>query len=133
MGDPTATPSDSMARKLKRTAASASAPPLAQPSGAATVNLFGPTDQRKITRKMIAESVFTLSDGTKLRVKPLIGDVRRALDQYNAEGQPLYFLSLGLTISTDAPKSLLRPPSEDGAKSKKVKSTKSKRVKGAKP
>jgi hypothetical protein len=99
-----------MAKKLTKAAAPPPAP-LAQPSGA-SVNPFGPTEQRKITRSHVAESVFTLSDGTKLRVKPVIGDVRRAVDQYNVDGNPLYFLSLGMTIVTDAPKSLLRPTSK---------------------
>lgn len=114
---------ESMAKRLQRTAAPPSGP-LTQPSNV-SVNFFGPTDQRKITRSKITESVFTLSDGTKLRVKPLVGDVRRALDQYNAEGQPLYFLSLGLTVATDAPKSLLKPHSKKETKSKKAKGAKS--------
>jgi hypothetical protein len=103
---------DSMAKKSMSAAAPSSAP-LAQPSGA-NVNPFGPTEQRKITRSHVAESVFTLSDGTKLRVKPVVGDVRRAVEQYNIDGNPVYFLSLGMTIVTDAPKSLRRPePKKD--------------------
>jgi hypothetical protein len=103
---------DSMAKKSMSAAAQLSAP-LAPPSGA-SVNPFGPTEQRKITRSHVAESVFTLSDGTKLRVKPVVGDVRRAVEQYNSDGNPVYFLSLGMTIVTDAPKGLRRPePKKD--------------------
>ncbi len=97
-----------MAKRVKKTAAAPPPGPLAPPSGV-TLNVFGPTEQRKIVRSHVAESVFTLSDGTKLRVKPIMGDVRRAVDQYNADGNPVYFLSLGMTIVTDAPKGLRSP------------------------
>jgi hypothetical protein len=96
-----------MAKRLKRTDAPPPGP-LAQPTGG-SVNVFGPTEQRKIVRSHVTESVFTLSDGTKLRVKPIMGDVRRAVEQYNVDGNPVYFLSLGMTIVTDAPRGLRSP------------------------
>jgi hypothetical protein len=76
------------------------------------INPFGETQQRKITQSKIAESVFSLNDGTKLIVRPLVSDIRRAVKQYNQFGQPLYFLTLGHQIITKAPKKLRKPISK---------------------
>jgi hypothetical protein len=86
------------------------APPVtsAAPHQPLAVDPFGPTEQRKITHAKIAESVFTLSDGTKLVIKPVVGDVRRATGQFNENGEPLYFLALGQMLTTKAPEKLLR-------------------------
>jgi hypothetical protein len=79
--------------------------PILQPE---TVNMLGETKPRKVVRSTVRESEFTLNDGTKLILKPLIGDVRRAVGQYNAAGQPLYFLSIGNSLESRPPKSLMR-------------------------
>jgi len=96
-----------MARKAKRrpkpqTAGEPSPTPI-------EINPFGPTQTRKIVRTRIANSIFTLDDGTKLLVQPRVSDIRRALKQYNERGQPLYFLTVGNVIVTEAPKKLMRP------------------------
>ena len=98
--------------KTKRSAG----PPASPPTGNLVIDPFGPMQQRRITQSRIASSVFTLDDGTKIVVKPMVGDIRRAIDQYNLEGQPLYFLSLGSTITTLAPKRLLKDAASKGAK-----------------
>jgi len=83
------------------------------------INPFGPMQQRKITRSKIVESVVTLSDGTKLLIKPVVGDIRRAVDQYNEKGEPVYFLALGQTITTKAPKRLLKKSPKTARKGRK--------------
>src|ERR1700676_5507497 len=96
------------AKKRKTGTVPVSAQPTMQPE---VINPLGETQVRKIVKSKIQESVFTLSDGTKLILKPLIGDVRRAVGQYNAVGQPLYFLSIGNTLESKPPKSLMRKKS----------------------
>jgi len=96
-----------MAKKAKQKSATA-APPPSPPIGAVVINRFGPTQGRRIVKAKILESEIGLSDGTKLIVKPIVSDVRRALKQYNEHGQPLYFLALGYLITTIAPKHLLK-------------------------
>jgi hypothetical protein len=95
-----------LARKIKRkSSAKPSAPAATLPI---VVNPFGPTKQRDIVKSRVIASQFKLSDGTKIVVTPMVSDVRRAVDQYNQEGQPLYFLTMGYKIKTFAPKSLLK-------------------------
>jgi hypothetical protein len=96
-----------MAKKAakKRGASPPSVQPILQQS---IVNPLGETKPRKIVRSKVRESEFTLSDGTKLILKPLIGDVRIAVGQYNAVGHPVYFLSIGNTLESKPPKSLVR-------------------------
>jgi hypothetical protein len=95
-----------MAKKVaKKQGGSPPPQPISQPE---TVNLLGETKPRKVVRSTIRESEFTLNDGTKLILKPLIGDVRRAVGQYNAAGQPLYFLTIGNSLEARPPKSLMR-------------------------
>lgn len=91
------------------------------PLGPVVINPFGPTEQRKITRSKIVESIITLSDGTKLLIKPVVGDIRRAIDQYNQNGEPIYFLALGQTITTKAPKHLMRKSPQEPKTAKKTK------------
>jgi hypothetical protein len=71
-----------------------------------SINPFGPTEQRQIIRSKVVESIFTLSDGTQLLIKPIVGDIRRAVGQYNQQGDPVYFLAIGQTITTKSPKAL---------------------------
>lgn len=72
------------------------------------INPLGETQPRKIVRSQVRESVFTLNDGTKLILKPLIGDVRRAVGQYNGLGHPVYFLTIGNALQSKPPKSLMK-------------------------
>src|SRR5262245_2314088 len=76
---------------------------------ALAINPFGETQQRKIKRSKIVDSKITLTDGTQLIIRPIVSDIRRAVKQYNVDGQPLYFLTLGYSITTKAPRKLLRP------------------------
>jgi hypothetical protein len=72
------------------------------------INPFGDTQPRKVIKSVVRESEFTLNDGTKLILKPLIGDVRRAVGQYNAAGQPVYFLTIGNALQSKPPKTLMQ-------------------------
>jgi hypothetical protein len=83
---------------------------LATPGTPLVVNPFGPTKQRVVAKSKIVSSEFTLDDGTKLLVTPIVADVRRAVDQFNQNGDPLYFLTMGQTVKTVAPHHLRRKP-----------------------
>lgn len=72
------------------------------------INRLGPTRGREIKKAKVVPSTFTLDDNTQILVTPRIGDVRRAIGQYNHDGEPLYFLAIGYSIQTKAPKKLLR-------------------------
>ena len=72
------------------------------------VNPFGEPSQRQIRRQQVKTSRYVLSDKTVLLVTPKVSDIRRALKQYSASGQPLYFLTLGYEIKTKAPKKLVK-------------------------
>jgi hypothetical protein len=83
------------------------------------IDPFGPTQHRVVTRQKVASSSFTLSDGTRIKVKPKIGDVRRALNQFNTKGQPLYFMTLGYDLETIAPQGLLKKAKKPRRKPRK--------------
>jgi hypothetical protein len=97
-----------MVRKAKRKSAHVAAPKVPMGAPALVIDPFGETQQRKIVRSKVADSEFTLSDGTKLVVRPVVADIRRAVNQYNPFGQPLYFLTIGNSITTKAPRKLLK-------------------------
>jgi hypothetical protein len=84
------------------------------------VNPFGPTQQRGISKSKVVASEFTLDDGTILLVTPMVADVRRAVDQFNQNGDPLYFLTMGSTVTTVAPKRLKRQQTPKPAKKTKA-------------
>jgi len=54
------------------------------------------------------ESVFTLTDGTKLHVKVAVPSITRSLDKFNANGDPVYLVQAGLMLKTVVPKRLRR-------------------------
>jgi hypothetical protein len=95
------------ARKTSPPSAELILPP-SPAAGAPVINPFGETEQRKIVKSKVLASELKLSDGTKLVVTPLVSDVRRATKQFNANGEPLYFLTIGANILTKAPKKLLQ-------------------------
>lgn len=54
------------------------------------------------------ELVYTLSDGTKLRLKPVIMGIERSVNKYVQSGDPLYQINAGLIVQTIVPKRLKR-------------------------
>jgi hypothetical protein len=104
--------------KRKRALKAAALPTLGTPP---VVNPFGPTKQRVVAKSKIVSSEFTLDDGTKLLVTPIVADVRRAVDQFNQDGDPLYFLTMGQTVTTVSPHHLRRKPVASKVTKKKKK------------
>ncbi len=71
--------------------------------------ITGQLEQRRITNVKEGISEYTLDDGTVLRVKPAIVDIKRAIDQYGVDGKPLYILTLTNITETASPARLMRP------------------------
>ena len=68
----------------------------------------GQTTVVSVTPTQDAESIFTLSDGTKLYAKVLINSVERSKEKYNANGEPIYQIQAGIILKTEVPKKLKR-------------------------
>jgi hypothetical protein len=51
-------------------------------------------------------SEYTLEDGTILRVKAALLDVKRAVDQYSIDGDPIYLINAALVNQVRAPDKL---------------------------
>ena len=51
-------------------------------------------------------SEFKLSDGTKIRMKPVVASVGRYKNQYSAEGDPIYQVKTTIVFDTQAPANL---------------------------
>jgi hypothetical protein len=94
----------------RRRAQKVAAPPIPIAGTPPVIDPFGPTKQRIVAKSKIVSSEFTLDDGTRLLVTPIVADVRRAMNQFNQNGDPVYFLTMGQTIKTVSPPHLKRKP-----------------------
>jgi hypothetical protein len=56
-----------------------------------------------------AWSVFQLSDGTKVRVKGVLIDAKKAVGQYAPDGKPIYILQMTMVNDLDVPDELMKP------------------------
>jgi hypothetical protein len=52
------------------------------------------------------EIVFTLSDGTRLRVRPVVMAVERSVSMHTPAGDPMYQFNIGMMVVTSVPKKL---------------------------
>jgi hypothetical protein len=73
-----------------------------------------PSDYVDIVQSNELWSEFTLKDGTVLRLKPSLVEVRRQRNKFSPDGNPIYNVNAGLLIGVRAPESL-----RQGAKSKR--------------
>lgn len=88
-----------------------SAPPLPPASGP-TMQIqlgydpSGPTEPVDIVSSKDGWSEFTLTDGTIIRAKAAVLDVKKMVGQYNAEGEPIYVLQLTMVNQARVPDNL---------------------------
>jgi hypothetical protein len=73
----------------------------------------GPTEQRDVVGSKDGWSEYTLDDGATIRVKAVILDVKRAIDQFNTDGDPIYIMQTAMVTRTIAPAELKRPPAKE--------------------
>jgi len=59
-----------------------------------------------VKRASAEQIVYTLSDGTKLTLRPVLMNIERSLSKYNPLGDPIYQLGTGLIMQTVVPKKL---------------------------
>lgn len=55
-------------------------------------------------------SEYKLADGAKLRLKPVVMEVWRILDEFDPEGNPQYFVKSAGILTVLAPEELKRKP-----------------------
>jgi hypothetical protein len=65
-----------------------------------------PTVQRKIVKAKESWSEFRLDDGSVIQAKAVILDVKRAVGQFNIEGNPVYIMQMTMVHNLIAPASL---------------------------
>lgn len=70
----------------------------------------GPMEQRDIVSSKDGWSEYTLNDGSIIRVKGVLIDVKRAIDQYGPDGNPIYVLQTTFVNNLIAPVELKRKP-----------------------
>jgi hypothetical protein len=66
----------------------------------------GPKEPVDIVSSKDGWSEFTLSDRTVLRAKVVILDVKKMVDQYNQEGEPIYEMQLTMVSQARVPQEL---------------------------
>ena len=66
----------------------------------------GPTEPVDIVSSKDGWSEFTLTDGTVIRAKAAVLDVKKMVGQYNAEGEPIYVLQLTMVNQARVPDNL---------------------------
>ena len=71
-------------------------------------NPSGPIEQMDVETSKTAWSEFTLNDGTIVRVKGVVIDVKKAKDQYAADGKPIYLLQMTLVNDLVVPQGLMK-------------------------
>jgi hypothetical protein len=87
----------------------APSPPASQPPAAPPQLGYDPTGPKEpvdIVSTKDGWSEFTLSDGTVLRAKAVVLDVRKMLGQYNQEGDPIYEMQLTMVSQAKVPDDL---------------------------
>jgi hypothetical protein len=66
----------------------------------------GPTEPVDIVSSKDGWSEFTLTDGTVIRAKAAILDVKKMVGQYNADGEPVYMLQMTMVNQMRVPDNL---------------------------
>ena len=66
----------------------------------------GKIEQRDIVTSKDGWSEYTLSDDSVIRVKAVVIDVKRAVNQHDAQGEPLYVFQVAVVTNVVAPDKL---------------------------
>jgi hypothetical protein len=69
-----------------------------------------PADQIDFESEKEPWTVYKLEDGTVLKVKPVLGNIARLVDQHKPDGEPIYVLGLAVVPLLEVPPDLFRRP-----------------------
>jgi hypothetical protein len=110
-------------RARKGSASGPTPPPFVPPPfGVMGVPQFPPAvlDARRVVRSSEGWSEYKLDDGTVLKIRSVLVDVKRAKDQYGIDGKPTYFMTLTNVTEATTPARLMRPtPKNIGARKRR--------------
>ena len=74
------------------------------PPGGIGYDPSGKMEQRSVVKSQDGWSEYELDDGTKIRTRVALVDIKRAVDQYNpANGDPLYIIQAASITNIEAP------------------------------
>lgn len=85
-----------------------SPPPGFPPGFTLGYNPSGPKEPVDIVSSKDGWSEFQLADGTVVRAKAVVLDVKKMVGQYNTEGEPIYELQLTMVNQTRVPPELIK-------------------------
>lgn len=71
-----------------------------------------PADQLNFESEKEPWTVYTLEDGTVLKIKTILGNVARLVDRYKPDGEPIYILGVGGVPMLEVPVELRRQPQD---------------------
>jgi hypothetical protein len=101
-------------RSRARIAAANQQQPVAAPLAPATPQAAlgydpkGQMQQRRVVSAKEAWSEYTLDDGTIIKSRNALVDVKRAVGQFDLAGQPLYVVQGAFVLNVAAPKKLMK-------------------------
>jgi hypothetical protein len=84
-------------------------PPPAQPAALQLSLGYDPKgkmEQRDVVSSKDGWSEYTLNDGATIRLKAVLVDVKKAVDQFNTEGEPIYVMQQTIVTSLVVPAAL---------------------------
>jgi hypothetical protein len=83
-------------------------PPVASPTVSLQLGYDpkGPSEPVDIVSSKDGWSEYTLADGTVIRAKGVVLDVRKMIGQFNAQGEPVYVLQLTMINQARVPEQL---------------------------
>jgi hypothetical protein len=90
----------------------------------------GPSKIVPITKSAENWSEFTLADGSKVRLRPIVASVRHIVGQYNAQGDPVYVLQATMVVDTIAAENLRQGYSPPKSSKRRKKASAQKMKKG---
>ena len=84
--------------------------PTKKGTSAAGVDLSAPSAPAEVVSVKELWSECRLKDGTTLRLRPIIAEVRRLRNKCNEAGEPIYVVKTAIVIASEIPRKLHKKP-----------------------